>query len=307
VFGVQDANDHAVTVAARLIEKYPQRNLELVIDGRRHGSNAKISNLVNMAERIHHEVVVLADSDMRVRPDYLARVVAELQRPGIGAVTCLYHGISSKGLWSRLSTLGIDTHFLPNVVVGVSLGLAQPCFGSTIALRRTTLAQIGGFKAYANVLADDYAIGDALRARGHAVAIPPFTIDHVCSETSWGELWRHELRWARTIKAVDPAGYAGLGLTHPLAFAVLGGLFGGGTAALVLVTAAIFCRIGLSLRLERAFGLMPHPYWLVPARDLLSFAAFIASYLGASVTWKGHDYRVTSEGNLIPERRRLTP
>jgi ceramide glucosyltransferase len=307
VFGVQSPSDPAVAVASGLIERLPQSSLELVIDGRRHGSNQKVSNLINMADRIRHDVVVLADSDIRVGPDYLGRVVAALQRPGIGGVTCLYHGIPAKGLWARLSALAIDSHFLPNVVGGVSLGLAHPCFGSTIALRRTTLAEIGGFEAFVDVLADDYAIGDALRARGHAVAIPPFTIGHVCSEASWGELWRHELRWARTIKAVDPAGYAGLSLTHALPFAVLGALLGGGTAALALAGAAVACRIALCVRVERAFGLMPHPYWLVPVRDLLSFATFIAGYLGASVTWKGHDYRVTPEGNLLPDRRPPIP
>lgn len=307
IFGVQDPNDPAIAVASRLIERLPGRSIELVIDGRRHGSNRKVSNLINMSDRIGHDVVVLADSDMRVAPDYLSRVVAELQSSGTGGVTCLYHGIAATGLWSRLSALAIDIQFLPNVVMGVSLGRARPCFGSTIALRRSTLAEIGGFAAFADVLADDYAIGNALRARGHAVAIPPFTIGHVCSEGSWGELWRHELRWARTIKAVDPAGYAGLLITHPLPFALLGGLFGGGAAALALAGAAIALRVALCIRVERAFGLMPHPYWLLPLRDLLSFAAFIASYLGASVTWKGHDYRVTHEGNLIPERRRPIP
>jgi ceramide glucosyltransferase len=307
IFGVQDPRDPAIGAATRLIERLPHQALELVIDARRHGSNDKVSNLVNMAERIRHDVVVLADSDMRVGPDYLARLVAELQRPGIGGVTCLYHGIASKGLWSRLSALAIDTHFLPNVIVGVSFGLAQPCFGSTIALRRATLAEIGGFEAFSDILADDYAIGDAVRAHGQAVALPPLAVAHVCTEGSWAELWRHELRWARTIRAVDATGYAGSALTHALPFALLGLVCGGGAAALALAGAAIACRIGLCVRVERAFGLMPHPYWLVPVRDLLSFAVFIVSFLGASVTWKGHDYRVTSEGNLLPERRPPTP
>jgi ceramide glucosyltransferase len=307
VFGVQDPNDPAVAAAAPLIETLPQRSLELVVDGRQHGTNDKVSNLVNMAERIRHDVVIVADSDMRVGPDYLARVVAELQRPGVGGVTCLYHGIPADGLWPRLSALAIDAHFLPNVVVGVSLRLAQPCFGSTIALDRAALAEIGGFKALANTLADDYALGGALRARGHAIAIPPFTVGHVCGESSLVELWRHELRWARTIKAVDFAGYAGLGLTHALPFALIGGILGGGPAALALAGLAVACRIGLCVRVERAFGLKPHPYWLLPARDLLSFAIFVASFLGASVTWKGHDYRVTSEGILIPDRRPPIP
>ena len=307
IFGVKDASDPAAGVVSALISRFPDKPFELVVDRRRHGSNDKISSLVNMAERLRHEVVVLADSDMRVGPDYLARIVGELQRPSVGGVTCLYHGIPANGIWSRLSALGIDAHFLPNVVVGVLLGLARPCFGSTIALRRSTLDEIGGFKAFADILADDYAIGAALRDRGHAVALPPFVIGHVCTESSLKELWSHELRWARTIRAVDAAGHAGLILTHPLPFALLGGLFGGGTAALALAATAVVCRIVLCRRVERAFGLMPHPYWLLPLRDLLSFAIFVASFFGTSVSWKGRDYRVTPEGNLVPERRQPLP
>jgi ceramide glucosyltransferase len=307
IFGVQDPRDAAIGAASGVIERWPEKDLELLVDGRRHGSNGKVSNLINTAERIRHDVVVLADSDMRVPPDYLTRVVAELQRPGVGGVTCLYHGLPSGGLWSGLSALAIDTHFLPNVVVGLGLGLARPCFGSTIALGRATLDEIGGFAAFADVLADDYAIGAALRARGHAVAIPPMTVAHVCDERSPGELVRHEIRWARTIRSVDPAGYAGLGLTHPLAFGLLGCLFGGGAGALVIVIAALACRLVLCLRVERAFGLMPHPYWLLPVRDLFSFAIFVMSFFGAVVTWKGHDYRVLTNGNLVPDRRPPSP
>ena len=215
VFGVQDPADSAVAVVKRLAAAFPDRALDLVIEAQANGTNRKVSNLVNMAPSIRHDIVVLADSDMQVPPDYLVRIVAALQQPGIGLVTCLYHGVpASDRLWPRLSGLAIDTHFLPNVVVGLSLGLARPCFGSTIALRRTTLGDIGGFEAFADFLADDYAIGAAVRAAGLAVAIPPLTIGHSCPENSARALWRHEVRWARTIRSVDPAGYAGLAITH---------------------------------------------------------------------------------------------
>jgi ceramide glucosyltransferase len=143
-----------------------------------------------------------------------------------------------------------------------------------------------------------------VRARGEAVAIAPFATGHLCSERSFRELWRHELRWARTVRSVDPVGYAGSVLTHPLPFALLGALLGGNPVALALAGVAVAGRLALCLSVERAFGFMPHPYWLLPGRDLLSFGAFLASYLGASVTWRGRDYRVTPEGNLVPERRR---
>ncbi|MGO4571655.1 bacteriohopanetetrol glucosamine biosynthesis glycosyltransferase HpnI [Microvirga sp. 2TAF3] len=298
IFGVQDPADPAIAIVERLAAQLPERTVELVVNPRRHGANRKVSNLVNMAAHIRHETVLLADSDMRVGPDYLAGIIAELGRPSVDGVTCLYYGLASQSVWSRLSALGIDTHFLPNVVVGLALGLARPCFGSTVALKRETLDRIGGFEAFADTLADDYMLGMALRSKGREVAIPPFVIGHACNERSWRELWRHELRWTRTIRSVDPVGYAGLAITYGLPWALIAGLLGGGTASLTAAVLAVGCRISLCIRIERAFDLMPHPYWLVPLRDLLSFAVFVASFAGQSVTWKGHRYRLKADGTL---------
>ena len=166
VFGVQDPNDGAIAVVGHLRKAQTTRDLDLVIETKVHGLNRKVSNLVNMAPCIRHDVVVLADSDMRVDPDYLSRVVAALEAPGVGAVTCLYYGVPVAGPWASLAALAINAHFLPGVVVGLAVGLARPCFGSTLALRRRTLSEIGGFIAFVDCLADDYAMGKALRARG---------------------------------------------------------------------------------------------------------------------------------------------
>jgi ceramide glucosyltransferase len=293
VCGVADAHDPAVAVVERL---RVSRGLELIIDATLHGANRKVSNLINMAPRIRHEVVILSDGDIRVTPDYLARVLAALQQPHIGAVTCLYHGVAASGPWSQLGALFINAHFLPSVVLGLASGLARPCFGSTIALKRSTLDAIGGFAAFADRLDDDYAIGAAVHERGDAVAIPPFTVAHLCSEVSLGELWRHELRWARTIRNIAPLGHTGSVVMHPLAWALgalaltpWSGLLVPATTATV---AAILCRVMLLRSVARGFGLPPQPYWLVPVRDLLSFTVFVASFLGRDVSWKGHRYRL---------------
>src|SRR5262249_11512448 len=150
-----------------------------------------------MAPCIRHDVVVLADSDMRVNPDYLSRVIAALAEPGIDAVTCLYYGVGITGIWARLGALVINAQFLPGVVVGLALGLARPCFGSTLALRRATLAEIGGFKPFADCLADDYAMGEALRAHGCKISIPSFAVAHICTQTSLREFGRLAVRRAR--------------------------------------------------------------------------------------------------------------
>jgi ceramide glucosyltransferase len=296
VCGVADAHDPAVAVVERLRGSLATRDLDLIIDATLHGTNRKVSNLINMAPRIRHDIVVISDSDIRVEPDYLARVIAALQQPRVGAVTCLYHGVAAGGPWSQLGALFINAHFLPSVVLGLASGMAQPCFGSTIALKRSTLDAIGGLAAFADRLDDDYAIGAAARERGDTVAIPPLTVAHFCSEPSLRELWRHELRWARTIRNIAPLGHAGSVVMHPLAWAVVAlalspwsGLL---LPAIAATVAAILCRVVLLHRVARGFGLPPQPYWLVPVRDLLLFAVFVASFLGRDVSWRGHRYRL---------------
>jgi ceramide glucosyltransferase len=303
VFGVQNAGDPAIGVVRALRDAYPDARIDLVIDARQHGSNRKVSNLINMAERIAHPVIVLADSDMVVGPDYIARIVAELAQPGVTGVTCLYHGVPAfPGSMGQLSALAIDVQFLPNVVMGVSLGLAKPCFGSTVAFTRESLEAVGGFRRFRNDLADDYAIGAALRGLGGRVAIPSFTIGHTCVDTELAGMWRHELRWNRTIRTVDPAGYAGSVVTHAFPLALIGALLpGAGTAALAVAASALACRFLLCRQVERAFGVPAHAYWLLPIRDILSFMNFSCAFLSGAVTWKGHDYHVVADGTLIPD------
>lgn len=308
VFGVQNAQDPAVAVVRRLQAAHPSLAIDLVIDARLHGTNRKVSNLVNMEASIRHEVVVLADSDMIVAPDYLSRVVSELGRPGVGAVTLLYHGVPETGLWSRLTASWIDTHFLPGVAVGLGLGLAQPCFGSTIALRRETLRAVGGFARVADDLADDHALGAAVRALGLEVAVPNFTVGHACSDRTVADLVRHELRWQRTIRQIEPMGHLGSALAHPFAFACLAFLAEPGLAAIGFALAAFLLRAGLLLAVRRAFGVhrrigMPKSYRLLPLRDILSFGVFVASFFGRGVSWRGHRYDVAPSGALIPKTR----
>jgi len=305
ILGVQDPRDDAIAVVEQLRAKYKDCHLDLVVDATMHGLNRKVSNLVNMWRYVEHDVVVVADSDMRVDPDYLSRVVAALEQRGVGAVTCLYHGLPVTGFWAQLAALGINAHFLPNVIMGLGLNLAQPCFGSTIAFKRKALIEIGGFVRVANCLADDYAIGAALRARGYIISISPVSVGHVCGEMSASELWHHEVRWARTIRSLDPAGYAGCIITHVFPLALIAAL-GGVTAeslslatALGLTLATFGSRLVLLRQVERAFNLPPQSWWLIPLRDILSFAVFVSSFFGQSARWKGRRYRFIAGGTLV--------
>ena len=301
MLGVARQDDPAVAVVERLRREFPHKTIELVVNAAVHGTNPKVSNLINMSARIANDVIVIADADIRVRPDYLSRIVGALERRG-GAVTVPYYGISTSNLWSRLAAMSVEGHFLAGVLVGSRFGLSRACLGSTIALHRHSLVAIGGFEAVADELADDYEIGALLAARGEPVSLLPFAVGHVCDEQTFADLWRHELRWATTIRSIDPLSYAGWSLTHALPLALIALLLGGEEVAAALVASALASRGLLIYAIERGYGLPPRPYWLVPLRDLLSFAVFVAGSISRDVRWKGHRFKLMSEGTLIPER-----
>ena len=301
LFGVQDPNDPAVAVVDRLIAERPGQDLRLLVSTQPAGPNPKVATLIGLQRHIRHEVVVLSDSDISVDCNYLERTSAALGEPGVGLVTCLYRGAPVAGLWARLASMAIDYHFLPSVLVGLALDLARPCFGSTIAMRRDTLERIGGFDAFLEQLADDYAIGKAVQAIGMRVTIPRWVVTHACPEQSAAELWSHELRWARTLRAVSPSGYAGLVMTHPLPFALLGAwLSGFGTLGAGSIAAAIACRLVLQMQVYHTLQVSPSRWWLGPARDLLAFAVCVASFFVDVVTWRGRRYKVRGDGTLMP-------
>jgi len=301
VCGVQDRADAAISVVEQLQRHWPERDIRLVVDDTPHGANRKIANLINMMREATHDILVLADSDIAVAPSYLAAVTAALAEPGVGAVTCLYRGRAAAGFWSRLSAQAIDTHFLPNVLAGLRFGLARPCFGSTIVLTRTCLARIGGFQSVADQLADDYAIGAAVREAGFRVAIPEMLVTHDCSERTFRELWQHEVRWSRTILAVDPAGHVGSLVTHPLPWALVAMLLGHVQEGAAVGLLAIGLRIALSRVTEHRFGFDGQSHWLVPARDLLSFAVYVRSFIGRKLAWRGRNYSMDARGRLAAD------
>jgi ceramide glucosyltransferase len=300
VFGVQDPGDPAIAVVRRLMTEFPGADLALVVESARRGDNLKVANLQNMLPAARHDVIVIADSDMRVSPAYLATVTAPLLDRGTGLVTCLYRGVPAAGLWSRLAALHINHGFLPQVLVAESLGVSGGCFGATIALRRDTLAAIGGFAAVADTLADDHALGAAVRRLGRAVVLSPCIIDDVIAEPSLGALFRHELRWARTIRSIAPAGFLGSVVTQPMVLALTAVALGAQpVAAPVLLLAALACRGVMVRMVDRALGLPATPLWLVPGRDLLSFAVFAASFFTRTVAWRDRTFRVGRKGRLI--------
>jgi ceramide glucosyltransferase len=300
VFGVQDPADSAIPVVKSLIERHPERDIQLVVNGAAHGANRKVSNLINMERFARHSVIVVSDSDVAVAHDYLRTLAGALAEARVGAVTCLYRGLPGGGFWSRLSAMAVNDHFLPDTILGLALGLARPCLGSTIALKRETLSRIGGFETVANQLADDYAIGRAVRRAGLRVVLPPLLVDHAFEEKSLSEVVRHELRWARTIFNVDPIGYIGSGFTHPLPLALIGAALRGFDAlGLAAIISAMACRLFLKYRLAREFELANPDYALLVARDILSFVVYVGGFWSTRVSWRGQDFAVARDGTLL--------
>ena len=303
LLGVADAADPAALVVRRLQAEFPGRDIELVITGSRSQGNAKIINLVGMSGSIRHEFVVVSDSDIRVKSDYLRQTMRLLEQPGVGLVTWLYRGEGAGGLWATLSAMAIDDQFFPSVLLGLRVGRGRPCVGATMALSKPTLDAIGGFTAFANHLADDHAIGEAVRRIGKRVVVAPDVVVHRCLERSAAQLLQHELRWARTIRSIDGWGFAGSVVMYPVPLAFLGVLLRGfDLFGMVLLVAALLCRLGLQWQVARTLGGAASQFGLRlalgPLRDMLSFGVFCASFLTKTVVWRGHRYRLLADGAM---------
>jgi ceramide glucosyltransferase len=300
LFGVNDADDPALKTVDELRRLHPGAHITVVADSRLHGANRKVSNLINMLPQAQHDVLVFADSDVSVDPIYLRSVIGELLKTGVELVTCVYRGQPDPGFWPRLSANAINYQFLPGVVTGLALGLARPCFGQTIAMRRETLERIGGLPQFVNHLAEDHAIGEAVRRSGGRVAIPPFAISHACVETSLAKLVTHELRWSRTIRVIDPLGHLGSALIHPFAFALLAVLLTGARWSWLLAGVALTARLVFKLRSDRILHQSTRDLWLLPLSDLVSFSIFVASFFSTRVKWRGYSFDVNDKGLLSP-------
>jgi ceramide glucosyltransferase len=299
VFGVRDARDPAVASVRRLMAEFPSADLALVTDGRQRGRNLKVANLQNMLPRARNDILVIADSDMRVDPDYLAAVAAPLADPKVGIVTCLYRGRPAGGFWSELACLHVNHGFLPMAALASAIGAGAGCFGASIALRRETLARVGGLGAIEDDLADDYALGAAVRRAGGRIELSPHLVDNVISEPSLAALFRHELRWARTIRLVAPFGFVGSIVTQPVIMAAFAAATGAlPIAAPAMLGIALLCRGAAVAATDRALGLPPSPLYLMPLRDVLSFAVFVASFFARKVAWRDRTFRVGPGGEL---------
>ncbi len=300
IFGVQHPGDPSLAVLEGLRRDYPRLDLTVVVDPTRHGASAKVSNLINMMRAARYDWLVLADSDVRVPPGYLAAVTAPLADPGVGIVTCPYHGVPRPGLWSSLGALFINDWFIPSVRVAALFGSRAFAFGATIALRRDALDAIGGFQAIADQLADDYRLGELTRRRGQRTVLSDVDVETWVDERSFRQLAQHGLRWLRTIRVVRPAGYAFSAVTFSLPVAVLGCVLAAGSdVTLALLAATVALRLMLHFATHAAAARRP-PVWAIPLADALGFALWCTAFVTREVQWRQGRYRVARDGSVQP-------
>jgi ceramide glucosyltransferase len=300
VFGVSDPGDPAVGVVRRVIEAFPHADLSLVIGADPATPNFKVASLIAMAGACKHDILLVADSDTNVAPQYLRAVVAPLRDPAVGAVTCVYRGRSNGGVASDLGVMMIDEQFIPSVLVA-ALGTVRFCLGATMAVRRRTLESIGGFAALAPYLADDQKLGELVSRQGLRVALAPCVVEHDVAEADMRALWAHEVRWARTSRLARPWGYAGYFITYPLPLALIyAALSRDAVSGLIVIALASALRLGLHYASRTALrSRTPDTPWLIPLRDVLGLAVWIASLYGRHVRWRDRLLTVDGAGRIV--------
>ncbi|OAN51344.1 glycosyl transferase [Paramagnetospirillum marisnigri] len=298
VFGVQRPDDPALAEVARL-EGTERAELVTVADATSHGRNLKVANLLNMWPKVRHDLIAIADSDIRVAPSYLDQIAAPFADPQVGVVTFLYVGRAVPGLWSALGALGINHGFLPSALLARAIGRKDGCFGATMAVRRDVLDKAGGLAALADVLADDWVLGHLARQQGLTIALAARPVDIMVHEGDFATLLAHEVRWGRTVAAVDRAGYLASVITQPVALALLAVLAGWGSlASLVGLGLACACRLGAVRVQESALGLPKSPLGLLALREILSFLVYVVASCGRTVIWRGRRFVVRRDGTL---------
>lgn len=296
LFGVMNPNDTAIPHIERLIAAYPNRRIRM-IRATTVRPNGKVGVLIDLYREASHPVIVINDSDIRVRPDYLTKVVAPLENPHTGLVTCLYRaeGASVAGWFEGL---GVDTDFAPSTLVAQFVGVDEFALGSTLALRRADLDRIGGLEPISQYIADDYQLGHRIHKLGLKCHLAEPTVEtHLGAETFAGA-WQHQVRWARTIRACRGGGYLGLPVTFATLWAAVAMLAGHVNAAMALLALRMLLAVIASVFVLRArTGLAM--LLLVPLRDLWAVAVWVAGLVGRRVHWRDFAMELDSEGRIV--------
>lgn len=307
LFGVADADDPVCALVRELLQKNPTVDAQLVVCGETLGTNAKVSTLIQLAKHAKHDLILVSDADVRVPPDFLANVVAPLRDPKIELVNCFYRLANPTTTAMQWEAIQVNVDFWSGVLQSQTLKPLNFAMGAAILVRRKSLEAIGGYPVFANSLADDYQIGNRIVKKGGKIALCPVVVDCWDAPIGWREAWKHQLRWARTIRVCMPTGYFFSILTDatfwPLLWFVVALLATKTICAPLTAIAFVLIRIALAQNFQRRFlesRQKPAPFWLVPIKDLLQTAIWAAAFSGNQIEWRGKKMRLRPNGDLEP-------
>ncbi len=303
LIGVSDPADPALPEIARLAAEFPGLPIRLIV-GNTRAPNGKVGVLADLAAAARHAVLLVNDSDIRVPAGYLRRVVAPLEDPGVGVVTCLYRG-RAEGWPGRFEAVGIATDFAPGVLVAPLAGVSEFGLGATLVFRAADLGRAGGFAAIADYLADDYQLSRRIRDLGLRIELSKMVVETWLGDRTWGEVWRHQLRWARTIRVSRGGGYRGLPVTQATLWAVLLAVAGLWWAAAALFGMRLLA--GLAAAAALADRRTLRDFFLIPLRDLWGTALWARGLFGAEVEWRGLRLRLDRQGRIVEVAQAARP
>ncbi|MBW4659192.1 MAG: bacteriohopanetetrol glucosamine biosynthesis glycosyltransferase HpnI [Drouetiella hepatica Uher 2000/2452] len=302
IFGVQDQQDPSIKVVRQLMDNFPDLDMRLIVNHHTIGTNRKVCNLANALIAAEHEVLLLADSDVRVEPNYLREIVQPLSDAKVGVVTCLYRSLT-QGWVTTLEALGTATDFHPGVLVSTQLEGTRFAMGQTILMRQSVLREIGGFEAIADYLADDFQLGYLPTQIGYQVVLSTYVVEHVLPTSTFAASWQRQLRWMLCIRVSRAWGYVGLIFTYGTVTSLVfllatgGSHLGWGVLSLAWISRLVVAwLVGVKILKDAA---TKRWLWLVPLRDLLSFALWCYSFVGNTFEWSDRRLKTTKEGKLV--------
>jgi len=323
LFGVADEDDPVCWLARRLLKQFPDADAQLVVCGPPRGANFKVSNLVELERLACYEVVVISDADVRVTPDFLANIVAPLREEQMGLVNCFYRLANSPTLAMRWEALAINADFWGQVLQARSLKPLGFALGAVMATRRRQLREIGGLRALADCLADDFQLGRRIAKRGYRIELSPLVVECWSPPVGWVAAWKHQLRWARTIRVCQPAPYFFSILSNPTLWPLLYLAVNPTAPALVLGLGCWFVRMATALDLQARLEqgpLAPAPgpraagrgqplggwgrvrnAWLALLKDLLHASIWLLAFTGNTIEWRSRKMRLRRDGSIIAE------
>jgi ceramide glucosyltransferase len=302
LFGVASADDPVCAIVRGLIAQFPTCDAQLVICGPPAGANAKVSKLVELERLAAHELWVISDADVRVAPDFLTNVVEPLRQPGLGLVNCFYRLANPTTLAMHCEALAINADFWSQVLQAQSLKPLDFALGAVMATRRQQLGEIGGFRGLIDCLADDYQLGNRIARHGHRIALSPVVVD--CWETpmKWAAVWKHQLRWGRTIRVCQPAPYFFSLLSNATLWPLLWLLAHPGPLTLIFMLSSVLLRMTSCLDLQWRFNRsLAHTryVWLAPVKDLFQALIWLCSFAGNRIEWRGERMKLRSDGTVV--------